>query len=499
MSSVLGSRVSGFARVAFLSLTVLLLLSVVFLRDVASPGTDGQTHRATLPPRHVLADPSTPRLPSSGRAERTTVVVSEGRETSQAPFPRPTHAVRSGHDNVSFRFFDRRDWCPVPPFSARSAVPMPPVEAYHEPPMATDEDACRGRFALTARPAPVRIIYCVMMSSELDILEVVLHEVFPVVGLVVVVESTATHSAGTKQPVFPNASLASSRFARFASKLHYAIYNPEKKFSKGWDVEMRQRRHIMQVLHALADTPRRVQPDDIVVVNMDLDELLPRRYLYRLRHCRVPEPVILPVVHFRYHFSCLQTVTVTRYQGLVLTYGDAVAKYGRKRNFIYDARREGTFRLAAFTNIVPGAPSQQHNPDVQGPRDVARSFATLPMDSIVLRVLRAEFAAWHLSAFGGIHATQEKYKNSPHRFLAEVPLLQVAKQLDGCLYNGKPLTKLSWDWWLEGLTPEKTVFVGPGAAEMERNAVGVPDWDFTALPRYVLEHPCAFRRRAWLL
>ena len=141
----------------------------------------------------------------------------------------------------------------------------------------------------SASPA---LVYAVMATTPLDwpMIAVVLHEVCPLVKKVLIVESTQSHSLREKPK---NETLLKTEYAvRFplcADKLDVRVYDPGlSQFASGWFVEKRQRRHAARIL--LEGGPDKkaaygLRRGDIAIVNLDLDEVLPRRALIRLKYC----------------------------------------------------------------------------------------------------------------------------------------------------------------------------------------------------------------------
>lgn len=69
--------------------------------------------------------------------------------------------------------------------------------------------------------ANVKILDAVLMSNELDLLEIRLHELDAVVDHFLIVESNASFTGLPKQTFFAN---NRDRFARFEHKIVYSLY-----------------------------------------------------------------------------------------------------------------------------------------------------------------------------------------------------------------------------------------------------------------------------------
>ena len=248
------------------------------------------------------------------------------------------------------------------------------------------------------RPAGQRlpkIFYSIMFGIEVDMLEVVLHEIFPVVDHIFITESTVTHSLRPKGLVFHKIA-KTPRFAPFLSKISHDVFSPTKRYSSGWDVEKRQRSFFLRRI-----AQYNISAGDIVVGNTDLDELFSRELLLRYKYCDVGEDLNFHVFHFRYNFNCLQELQYSRYGATVFLFPNNTA----------EMRKIDLYRRRTYRKAIPF--------DVHGVDDVM-----------------TQRLVWHMSAFGGVDAVQKKYENSPHRFVGELSRDAIRASIEACTYNG---------------------------------------------------------------
>jgi hypothetical protein len=283
-----------------------------------------------------------------------------------------------------------------------------------------------------------------MMGPEIDMLEVLLHEVYPVVDYILIVESNVSHSLKRKPLYFNEVVEQWERFGPFMNKL----LNFSKPFSlikesssprrrphrirSGWEIERRQRNAIMK----LARYYQLLADGDIFVGNGDLDEIVLRRTLMRMKYC---EPSSLSsfhhrtffnidVVHFRYNFNCLPETRSTVYRGTVFPWNAE----NRLRD-LYEQRKNKT-ELAFDGLTAPGA----HLASVlQSAASVLGTFTSdyrrFDFEAELQR--RDGSLALHLSTFGSPGDILVKLSNSPHKHTGTPPLATIEREVESCSYN----------------------------------------------------------------
>jgi len=109
----------------------------------------------------------------------------------------------------------------------------------------------------------MKIYDCFPFFNELDLLELRLNELDPVVDKFVIVEATRTHQ-NKEKPLYFNEN--KKRFEKFKDKIiHIIVDHYPDNISSPWDLENYQRNKIME---GLVDC----KPDDVIIIS-DLDEI----------------------------------------------------------------------------------------------------------------------------------------------------------------------------------------------------------------------------------
>ena len=132
---------------------------------------------------------------------------------------------------------------------------------------------------------------CFQFYNELDLLELRLHELYPVVDKFVISEATKTHS-GKDKPLRYIDNI--DRYKKYQDKIIYLAYDnfdrsKEWRYEDGWKLENDQRRYILQGL-------KHVKSSDIVMIS-DLDEIPSRDFVLRLKidYIKNPENYKVPI------------------------------------------------------------------------------------------------------------------------------------------------------------------------------------------------------------
>lgn len=218
------------------------------------------------------------------------------------------------------------------------------------------------------------IFDCFTFFNELDLLEVRLRELAPVVDAFVLVEATRTH-AGKPKPLFFEQSKA--RFAEYLPKIRHIIVDDMPESSNPWDLENHQRR---AVLRGLAP---QIHVDDIVMIS-DTDEILRRSVVASLP--AAPYKVFgfrLPLSYFRFNYRH----TLPPVLWGMAARGELLSRYDPQQ--LRDAR----FWLAQ-----------------EEERGALPAFATVIAD-----------AGWHFSYLGDDDHVANKIRNYAHHVEANVP------------------------------------------------------------------------------
>lgn len=120
----------------------------------------------------------------------------------------------------------------------------------------------------------MKIYDCFTFNNELDVLEIRLHELYPIVDYFVIVEASRTHAGNSKPMHFQE---HRARFAPFADKIIHVAVN-DMPDGDPWVREKFQRNCIARGLTALRD-------EDLVLVS-DADEIPRREVVAMLKHDR---------------------------------------------------------------------------------------------------------------------------------------------------------------------------------------------------------------------
>lgn len=150
-------------------------------------------------------------------------------------------------------------------------------------------------------PRKRKIYYSFMFADEADILSVVLHEIYPVVDVIIILECTETWQGESKPLFFPRFN-ATGAFDQYADKIRYLPYDFGDKRTKSfvsrcmdeelagpnWPPGMMQCRWLRQwgARDYIATGAYDIRPHDAFIV-ADLDELLAREFLQALKNCDV--------------------------------------------------------------------------------------------------------------------------------------------------------------------------------------------------------------------
>mmetsp|Transcript_8817 Transcript_8817/g.13161 ORF Transcript_8817/g.13161 Transcript_8817/m.13161 type:complete len:501 (+) Transcript_8817:90-1592(+) len=146
-----------------------------------------------------------------------------------------------------------------------------------------------------------KIYYSFMFADEVEILSVVLHEIFPVVDVIIILECTKTWQGEDKPLFFPKYN-DTEEFRRYWSKIRYIPYNfddtrtanflsrcmKEELAGPNWPPGMMQCRWIRQwgARDFIASGAKDIGPKDVFIV-ADLDELLAREFIRAIHYCNI--------------------------------------------------------------------------------------------------------------------------------------------------------------------------------------------------------------------
>ncbi|KZT25366.1 glycosyltransferase family 17 protein [Neolentinus lepideus HHB14362 ss-1] len=137
----------------------------------------------------------------------------------------------------------------------------------------------------------------ILVSTEVDLLEVRMHELDSVVSKFFIVESALTFTGLPKPMVFQE---NRARFKAFEDKIVYSVFHG-RQLARGESPfmnEIEQRRHMDALLrsHAKPEGP-------LLVVYSDVDEIPYSHTMGLLRHCIAPSPLHLQMSEYLYSFE----------------------------------------------------------------------------------------------------------------------------------------------------------------------------------------------------
>eukprot|EP00472_Partenskyella_glossopodia_P003526 CAMPEP_0197516264 /NCGR_PEP_ID=MMETSP1318-20131121/1121_1 /TAXON_ID=552666 /ORGANISM="Partenskyella glossopodia, Strain RCC365" /LENGTH=321 /DNA_ID=CAMNT_0043064853 /DNA_START=133 /DNA_END=1095 /DNA_ORIENTATION=- len=171
-----------------------------------------------------------------------------------------------------------------------------------------------------------KIYYAFAFGGELEVLTLVLEEIYPAVDYIIIVEANQTWR-GEPKPLFFN-EWKDSHFYKYMDKIRYLPYgfdddeigaridrcmdeDPAGVYGKG-ELTCRWMRQWGARDWAAKEGAKDITDNDVFIIS-DLDELLAREFLYAVKHCNIwPEPdhpdkcsrMGIHVFGHRYHFGC---------------------------------------------------------------------------------------------------------------------------------------------------------------------------------------------------
>ena len=233
---------------------------------------------------------------------------------------------------------------------------------------------------------------CFTFFNELDLLEIRLNTLAPVVDRFIIAEATRTHSGKPKELLFEK---HRERYAAFADKIIYIVVDDllseeevaKDTFNLPWVNENRQRNALVRGLVEAKD-------DDIIMVS-DLDEI-PRPE-------KIPEAAAMLAagtrsVRFEMAFFNFY-LNFKNYSYAKWLLGTMAIRFGAlKDETLFAALKPDRYTQA----------SENHGCTMQKVR-------FLPADG------RLADAGWHFSYLGGVDAIQTKIKSFSHSEFANIP------------------------------------------------------------------------------
>ncbi|KAL7279285.1 hypothetical protein ACG7TL_007126 [Trametes sanguinea] len=169
---------------------------------------------------------------------------------------------------------------------------------YYAEGVAFDEHLC-NLHGWAPRASEPEVWDAVLFSSELDLFEIRLNELAPVVSKFFVVEADRTFTGRPKNLTF---AAHADRFAAFADKIVHSVFHgrPLEPGESPFVNEAAQRGHMNDLLraHVAPDAP---QPP--LVIFSDVDEIPSAHTIRLLQACDAPSPIHLQMREYLYSFE----------------------------------------------------------------------------------------------------------------------------------------------------------------------------------------------------
>ncbi|KAF7428162.1 hypothetical protein PC9H_007383 [Pleurotus ostreatus] len=188
------------------------------------------------------------------------------------------------------------------PLWDKAEGPKAIIPHYYTEGMEMDSYMCKmhGWGPRTRAASDVKVLDAVLMSSELDLLEIRMHELDPVVDYFLIVESNATFTGLPKQTYFAD---NRARFSKFNSKIVYLFLPgyPLTPSQSAWDVEAHTRGTMSSLLkQQISQFP--AQTETLVIMS-DVDEIPSRHSISLLKACEFGRAIHLQLRNYLYSFE----------------------------------------------------------------------------------------------------------------------------------------------------------------------------------------------------
>ncbi|KAJ2931210.1 hypothetical protein H1R20_g5775, partial [Candolleomyces eurysporus] len=187
------------------------------------------------------------------------------------------------------------------PLWDKDTAPNNVISHYYSEGLKFDSHACELHgWKQRKDTSNVKVLDSVLMSSELDLLEIRLNELDSVVDYFLIVESNATFTGLPKETFFAN---NRDRFSKFAHKIVYRFLPGYalKSGQSAWDVEAHTRNTVTDLLRSrISNFPSGTQT---LVLMSDLDEIIADHTVRLLKTCDFGTSIHLQLRDFMYSFE----------------------------------------------------------------------------------------------------------------------------------------------------------------------------------------------------
>lgn len=185
---------------------------------------------------------------------------------------------------------------------------------YYTEGLAIDEHACKLH-GWASRAQQPKMWDAVIVSSEMDLLEIRMNELDLVVDKFFIIESnsasilftSSSHfqpsSSGTFSGLPKPLSFASNRhkFAAFEHKIVYELFAGGKPGDDAWTIEADHRNTMTRLIRDTYSSAQMSVPS--LVISADVDEIPSRHTLQLLKRCQAPNPIHLQMRSYSYSFE----------------------------------------------------------------------------------------------------------------------------------------------------------------------------------------------------
>lgn len=151
----------------------------------------------------------------------------------------------------------------------------------------------------STHPRPRKVYDLVLLSTELDWLEIRLHTLAPYVDYFVVVESPTTFT-GRPKPLWLQDNW--ERFREFHHKIIHRVVEDGSPSRFIWDHEDWLRNSLLREVFPGLDRHERAEYGDVLVIS-DVDEIVRPEAMFVLRHCEFPPRLTLRSDFYYYSFQ----------------------------------------------------------------------------------------------------------------------------------------------------------------------------------------------------
>ena len=142
---------------------------------------------------------------------------------------------------------------------------------------------------------PRKLVLMVLFSFEADTLEIGLYDWLDLVDYVFIVEATKTHKGATKPVMWERLKYQERfKFVNQSKVVHVIvddIIDSDKAKEDMWYVEKLQTKQGLKAVKTWSQHSGKLDPDDLFI-SADIDEVMSRPALHKLRWCQTSSPII---------------------------------------------------------------------------------------------------------------------------------------------------------------------------------------------------------------